>query len=243
MAKKISTLSPGNLVKINENGRATQFIFLQYNHYGKTEVTLIRKDVTTTDTTKLIGRLFEYEPYQNYLQHIYPLRFDPIIRASMLNVSIPYHYLPNGYEANFGTASTSASCFLLSAKEVGYSGSQYPALGTAFSYFSSDANRIAKRDVGDPNGATAIDYTLRGFWYITTLPYRIYRMSVLNTGMVYDSGGFDEPADINSFRPAITLSSEIMVSDSAGSDGCYTIESCPAGELYHKVNGVWLKMV
>ena len=44
MSKKISTLAAGNLVKLNENGAAKKFIFLQHNHYGKGEGTLLRKD-------------------------------------------------------------------------------------------------------------------------------------------------------------------------------------------------------
>lgn len=43
-------------------------------------------------------------------------------------------------------------------------------------------------------------------------------------------------------RPALTLSSEIYVSDSPDSDGCYTVESAPAVEQYVKQNGIWLKM-
>ena len=43
-------------------------------------------------------------------------------------------------------------------------------------------------------------------------------------------------------RPALALSSEIYVSDSPDSGGCYTVESAPAGEQYVKQNGIWLKM-
>ena len=43
-------------------------------------------------------------------------------------------------------------------------------------------------------------------------------------------------------RPALALSSEILVSDSADSSGCYIIASAPAGEEYQKVNGVWMRM-
>ena len=31
-------------MKLNENGTAKKFIFLEHNHYGKGEVTLFRKD-------------------------------------------------------------------------------------------------------------------------------------------------------------------------------------------------------
>ncbi len=41
MSKKISALSAGSLVKLNENGVAKKYIMLGYNHYGKAEVTLL----------------------------------------------------------------------------------------------------------------------------------------------------------------------------------------------------------
>lgn len=44
MSKKINTLASGNLVKLNENGVPKKYLFLGYNHYGKGEVTLLRKD-------------------------------------------------------------------------------------------------------------------------------------------------------------------------------------------------------
>lgn len=44
-------------------------------------------------------------------------------------------------------------------------------------------------------------------------------------------------------RPALALSSELLVSNSPDSSGCYTIEDAViAGEQYQKVNGVWRRM-
>ena len=44
-------------------------------------------------------------------------------------------------------------------------------------------------------------------------------------------------------RPALALSSEILVSDAPDSSGCYTIEDAViAGEQYQKVDGVWRRM-
>lgn len=44
-------------------------------------------------------------------------------------------------------------------------------------------------------------------------------------------------------RPAFNLKSEIVVSTSTDSDGCYTVESVPGknGGLYVKQNGVWVQ--
>ena len=63
----------------------------------------------------------------------------------------------------------------------------------------------------------------------------------MNTSGALDGDSVDY-ADYYCPRPALTLSSEIYVSDSPDSDGCYTVESAPAGEQYVKQNGIWLKM-
>ena len=53
---------------------------------------------------------------------------------------------------------------------------------------------------------------------------------------VYDA--FDCP------RPALALSSQILVSNGTDSEGCYTVDDAAvAGEHYQKVNGVWRRMM
>lgn len=118
-------------------------------------------------------------------------------------------------------------CFSLSAAEVGNGGSD----GTAFSYLSTQANRIAYQD----ETTTAVYWWLRSPGSSRS-SYAYY---------VYTDGGVDyiNVCDGGSCaRPALALSSEILVSDSADSSGCYTIASAPAGEEYQKVNGVWMRM-
>lgn len=120
-------------------------------------------------------------------------------------------------------------CFSLSAAEVGNGGSD----GTAFSYLSTQANRIAYQD----ETTTAVNWWLRS-------PDSSDRGSayfVSTDGSVSDYDGFVYYGDFCA-RPALALSSEILVSDSADSSGCYTIASAPAGEEYQKVNGVWMRM-
>ena len=118
-------------------------------------------------------------------------------------------------------------CFSLSAAEVGNGGSD----GTAFSYLSTQANRIAYQD----ETTTAVIWWLRSPYS----SYDDYAYSVYSDGSVYDSSVY-----IGNYcaRPALALSPEILVSDSADSSGCYTIASAPAGEEYQKVNGVWMRM-
>ena len=204
---------------------------LGYNHYGKAEVTLLRKD--TVGNRAYNACQSGYNVYNgNSLdsfcneQHIQCL--DPVIRACLVNVPIP---TTDGHVNGTWSATVRnlmRKCFSLSAAEVGNGGSD----GTAFSYLSTQANRIAYQD----ETTTAVNWWLRspnssnggGACYV-------YTDGSVNGGSVVYSGN-------NCARPALALSSEILVSDSADSSGCYTIASAPAGEEYQKVNGVWMRM-
>ena len=118
-------------------------------------------------------------------------------------------------------------CFSLSAAEVGNGGSD----GTAFSYLSTQANRIAYQD----------ETTTAVYWWLRS-PYSSYYNYAY---YVYTDGSVDYTSVYYGnycARPALALSSEILVSDSADSSGCYTIVSAPAGEEYQKVNGIWMRM-
>lgn len=230
MSKKISALSAGSLVKLNENGVAKKYIMLGYNHYGKAEVTLLRKD--TVGNRAYNACQSGYNVYNgNSLdsfcneQHIQCL--DPVIRACLVNVPIP---TTDGHVNGTWSATVRnlmRKCFSLSAAEVGNGGSD----GTAFSYLSTQANRIAYQD----------ETTTAVYWWLRSPDSgrddRAYFVS--------SDGGFSYYSVYRGdfcARPALALSSEILVSDSADSSGCYTIASAPAGEEYQKVNGVWMRM-
>ena len=203
---------------------------LGYNHYGKAEVTLLRKD--TVGNRAYNACQSGYNVYNgNSLdsfcneQHIQCL--DPVIRACLVNVPIP---TTDGHVNGTWSATVRnlmRKCFSLSAAEVGNGGSD----GTAFSYLSTQANRIAYQD----------ETTTAVYWWLRS-PYSSNDSSayyVSTDGSV--SNGHVFVGNVCA-RPALALSSEILVSDSADSSGCYTIASAPAGEEYQKVNGVWMRM-
>lgn len=203
---------------------------LGYNHYGKAEVTLLRKD--TVGNRAYNACQSGYNVYNgNSLdsfcneQHIQCL--DPVIRACLVNVPIP---TTDGHVNGTWSATVRnlmRKCFSLSAAEVGNGGSD----GTAFSYLSTQANLIAYQD----ETTTAVNWWLRS----PDSSYSESAFYVRPGGGVTDNDVYygDRCA-----RPALALSSEILVSDSADSSGCYTIASAPAGEEYQKVNGVWMRM-
>ena len=203
---------------------------LGYNHYGKAEVTLLRKDAVGNRAYNACQsgyNVYNGNSLDSFCneQHIQCL--DPVIRACLVNVPIP---TTDGHVNGTWSATVRnlmRKCFSLSAAEVGNGGSD----GTAFSYLSTQANRIAYQD----------ETTTAVYWWLRS-PYSgssYYAYYVGTGGSVYrDSVSYG----IYCARPALALSSEILVSDSADSSGCYTIASAPAGEEYQKVNGVWMRM-
>lgn len=204
---------------------------LGYNHYGKAEVTLLRKDAVGNRAYNACQsgyNVYNGNSLDSFCneQHIQCL--DPVIRACLVNVPIP---TTDGHVNGTWSATVRnlmRKCFSLSAAEVGNGGSD----GTAFSYLSTQANRIAYQD----------ETTTAVYWWL-----RSPNSSNLNVAYYVNTGGSVSLSNrvYNGdycARPALALSSEILVSDSADSSGCYTIASAPAGEEYQKVNGVWMRM-
>lgn len=205
---------------------------LGYNHYGKAEVTLLRKDAVGNRAYNACQsgyNVYNGNSLDSFCneQHIQCL--DPVIRVCLVNVPIP---TTDGHVNGTWSATVRnlmRKCFSLSAAEVGNGGSD----GTAFSYLSTQANRIAYQD----------ETTTAVYWWLRS-PYSSNN-NRSDAYVVYPGGGVN---NVNVYigyycaRPALALSSEILVSDSADSSGCYTIASAPAGEEYQKVNGVWMRM-
>lgn len=219
-------------MKLNENGAAKKFIFLQHNHYGKGEVTLLRKD--SAGFRAFAPGSSSYNVYNgcsldDFCNVEFIGRLDPVIRACLIDVPIPTirGHVNGTWDATVQTLYRKG--FSLSGTEVGSGGSGTE--GTKFSYFGSNANRIAYHD----ETTTAVYWWLRSSYSGSD-----YASSVLTDGSVdYD---YASSADYCA-RPALALSSEILVSDSPDSSGCYTIEDAViAGEQYQKVNGVWRRM-
>lgn len=220
-------------MKLNENGAAKKFIFLQHNHYGKGEVTLLRKD--SAGFRAFAPGSSSYNVYNgcsldDFCNVEFIGRLDPVIRACLIDVPIPTirGHVNGTWDATVQTLYRKG--FSLSGTEVGSGGSGTE--GTKFSYFGSNANRIAYHD----ETTTAVFWWLRSSFSSNYL----YAYRVDSVGSVYNFSASDASYCA---RPALALSSEILVSDSPDSSGCYTIEDAViAGEQYQKVNGVWRRM-
>lgn len=220
-------------MKLNENGAAKKFIFLQHNHYGKGEVTLLRKD--SAGFRAFAPGSSSYNVYNgcsldDFCNVEFIGRLDPVIRACLIDVPIPTirGHVNGTWDATVQTLYRKG--FSLSGAEVGSGGSGTE--GTKFSYFGSNANRIAYHD----ETTTAVLWWLRSS---SSSDYD-YAYRVSTDGSVNGYGAYNANYCA---RPALALSSEILVSDSPDSSGCYTIEDAViAGEQYQKVNGVWRRM-
>ena len=220
-------------MKLNENGAAKKFIFLQHNHYGKGEVTLLRKD--SAGFRAFAPGSSSYNVYNgcsldDFCNVEFIGRLDPVIRACLIDVPIPTirGHVNGTWDATVQTLYRKG--FSLSGTEVGSGGSGTE--GTKFSYFGSNANRIAYHD----------ETTTAVYWWLRSSYSSDYGDAyfVNSDGSVNYS--FAYYASLCA-RPALALSSEILVSDSPDSSGCYTIEDAViAGEQYQKVNGVWRRM-
>lgn len=220
-------------MKLNENGAAKKFIFLQHNHYGKGEVTLLRKDTAgfrAFAPGSSCYNVYNGASLDDFCNVEFIGRLDPVIQACLIAVPIPTirGHVQGTWDATVQTLQRRG--FSLSCTEVGLSGAGTE--GTKFNYFSSDANRIAYHD----ETTTAVGWWLRSSGSGDgNYAYRVYADGSLYYNYAYNA--------VSCARPALALSSEILVSDSPDSSGCYTIEDAViAGEQYQKVNGVWRRM-
>ena len=231
MGQLLSNLANGSLVKLNENTQAKKFIKLDTDHYGMgTGVTLIRKDTFNerqyeasydgSYKNRYIGCLLD-----NFCDLMWPQMLDDEIRECL--VPVPIVVAEGNGVSTLHTIYRKG--FALSCTEAGVSGWQTE--GTAFAYFSDNNKRIAYFD----GTATAVFWGLRSPSSGTSYACGINAGGSVDYGYVYNASFAP--------RPAFNLKSSIVVSNSPGSDGCYTVESLPvkSGGVYVKQNGVWVQ--
>lgn len=233
MGQLLSNLAAGSLVKLNENGKPTKFLVLDKDHYGTgTGVTLIRKDAfseiawNASDSGTYKNRYFGCT-MDNFCDGIWPLKLDPEVRECI--VPVPIVVAEGNGVATLHTIRRKG--FALSCTEAGVSGWQTE--GKAFTYFNSDAKRIANLE----DTTTAVIWGLRSPYSDTYSAYSISPGGAVDSYGVYRA--------LFAPRPAFNLKSSIVVSSTKDSEGCYTLESVPVagGGVYVKQNGVWVRAV
>lgn len=238
MSKNINTLSSGALVGLLEDGNLVPYIYLQSNHYGNSEACLIRKYCYPAGNAYMFreGDTSQnaYNCYNNskmdQMCTAHKAKLSAAVQAQLQNVSIP---VAQGRTTTGGSVSStiitlSRSVFLPSMTEYGLSGWQ-----TEGSVITGlNANRI-----GYQEGAitTALNVWSRSPFSVGYSAYFVYVDGNARSNYVWNS---------YAFRPALTLKSGILVSDSVNSDGMYTLEiekPIVGVPLWVKKNGIWYK--
>lgn len=123
-----------------------------------------------------------------------------------------------------GTESDTCKIFNLSATEVGLSGDFTE--GSVLSLFNTSSNRIAKPTANAVANSGYTDSSLNAssawYWWLRTP----YASNSYNVRFVYTDGSLNYGGAYNGsrgLRPAFNLASGLLISDSADSDGCYTV--------------------
>lgn len=230
MAQLLGNVSVGNVVYLNENGKAQPYIVV---NQGKPSplydascngTWLLRKYVTERITYPREGNGYESSYWNTeYYPNVMLETYDTNIQESILNVKIPYVY-PNGQgTVRSGANGLSTKLFSLSAYELGFlstdaSSANLDGLyvdGRVLSYFTSGSSGNTNRI-----GYTS-EYNIKGNIYLTRSPER---GSTITWASVNTTGGLTSTTTTNYYptgqttsnqiRPALILPSNLLVDNS-----------------------------
>ena len=193
----LSTFSPGDLVKIKENGAAVEFLALVHNYPTSGRTLLIRKDIYD-ERNSCSNNNYPYNKsdIKTWCETTYLNLIESGIRTQITAVPVicaeisasKYEYVTYNYKV-----------FLLSVTEL--NGTSVPAEGELIPYFSTQSNRIALF-----NGVASEWWT------------RSKSLAVKNY-IVKENGGVGSSVQASyspsGSRPAFTLPSTILV-DASG---------------------------
>lgn len=116
--------------------------------------------------------------------------------------------------------------FFPSATEVGLSNENNIAEGSAWGYYTSNSARVGyvtqQCFSNTPSSSKPSSKTAAWYWWLRT---PLYSFAYLARRVNSDGGlgGNNAYCGNNGVRPALNLSSSLLVSDTADSDGCYTV--------------------
>lgn len=116
--------------------------------------------------------------------------------------------------------------FFPSATEVGLSNENNIAEGSAWGYYTSNSARVGyvtqQCFSNTPSSSKPSSKTAAWYWWLRT-PYSSYAYIVryvISDGSLYNGLAYNGYIGV---RPALNLSSSLLVSDTTDSDGCYTV--------------------
>ena len=116
--------------------------------------------------------------------------------------------------------------FLLSNTEVGLANENSVAEGSLLALFSTSSNRITQPTAAAVSNSDYTNASLSAsqawYWWLRT-PYASNARNVRNVhtgGALYNNGAYNGNGGL---RPALNLPSDLLISDTTDSDGCYTV--------------------
>lgn len=125
-----------------------------------------------------------------------------------------------------GSETVADKIFLLSNTEVGLANENGITEGSILSLFNTSGNRIAYPTANAVSNSEYTNSSLNAssawYWWLRT-PYASYSYFVR---FVHTDGSLNSSNAYNGgigLRPAFNLASDLLISDSADSDGCYTV--------------------
>ena len=176
----------------------------------------------SADATPSSGNV-SYNPYDG--QSGFLTDFSAQMKAALLDTTLT---VAKATVDGGGSESVVDKVFLLSKQEVGLGSENSIAEGSLLALFSSDnSSRLCKPTANAVSNSTYIDSELSASqnwrWWLRS-PYSSfsYGMRIVSRSGS-SSGGSNANSGTYGVRPALNLSSGILVSDSADSDGAYTI--------------------
>lgn len=116
--------------------------------------------------------------------------------------------------------------FFPSATEVGLSNENNIAEGSAWGYYTSNSARVGyvtqQCFSNTPSSSKPSSKTAAWYWWLRT-PHYSFAYLARRVNSDGGLGGNNAYCGNNGVRPALNLSSSLLVSDTADSDGCYTV--------------------
>lgn len=175
----------------------------------------------SADATPSSGNV-NYNPYDG--QSGFLTDFSAQMKAALLDTTLT---VAKATVDGGGSESVVDKVFLLSKQEAGLGSENSIAEGSLLALFSSDnSSRLCKPTANAVSNSNYTESSLsasQDWWWWLRSPY-----SSISNGVraVYTNGGnsiYDANSGKGGIRPALNLSSGILISDSADSDGAYTI--------------------
>ena len=193
------------IIMLPEQGVPVKFLLLKHNYENSGRSLVLRKDLYDERAwNSSNNNAYASSAIDTWLNNTYLMCLDESIRNQIIEVAFPYTI---GY-GNSTVSTLSRKVLLLSATEIGHSGSYVNVEGTALLYFNSDSKRIAYL-----NGTAT-------YWW-TRSPYNgeLGRVKAVAQNGVLHEPNASYP---DSSRPAFTLPADMLFNPEPNPDGSYS---------------------